>query len=106
MVKRDVPGNTMASVAEYQRQLVRLAEAVLTVDKLLDDLAAEDVWVQALRVLPPPLEGGDWRLILKVRIAEKPYVAFCNGSSFGEVVKAMVNRLQNRTVKWKEDQYA
>jgi hypothetical protein len=106
MVMKDVNGNSIASHEAYQRLLVRQAETLMNFEKVVQSFWNEEVEIVSLRIILPVGEGEEYRVVLKARSKGEAFVAFHNGATFSEALVGLVNRLQNRSLKFKEDQYA
>lgn len=103
--KGDVPGNAMGSVAAYQKEMLRTAEIIQRVDELLQRLYEEGCDVTAFRVKAPDMTGMNWMVIGYATIDGASWVSFQAGDSFKEALVGWLNRLENRSLKWKLDEY-
>lgn len=106
MTRKDVPGNAVASAEAVTREYVRFAEEVYRADKLIERLDEADVWVHDLRFKAPDSEHGEWFVIVRATVSQKRCVGFHAGVSFQEALRGTLARLQNGSMKWKDDQYA
>jgi hypothetical protein len=96
----------MGSAAAYARTLVRQAEALLLFEEVWDTYYGEDITITQIRVIHPGIAGGEYKAVIKARIGETQVVAFHNATTLLELLVGIVNRLQNRSLKFREDQYA
>lgn len=103
---KDIPGNAVASAAEYARQQARNGEKLLVVDKLLADWDEDEVFIDGFSLRPPSMDRGDWLMVIRANGPEGRLVAFHDAPTFAELIVGFVNRLQNRSLKFREDQYA
>lgn len=103
--ERDVPGNSMASALAYQKSLIKQAEALWRFDRILGAYLDEDVRLTAMRVIIPTLDGDEFRIVLKAERGGEKYVAFHAGGTLIEALVGLLARLENKTLKFKEDQY-
>lgn len=107
MVKyKEVPGNALVSTLAYQRGLLRVAEQLVRVEHLLDALDEENVEVRSVTFRVPQEQGGDFLVTVRAFVEGKAMVAFHGSDSFAEAARGVFARLENRSVKWKDDQYA
>lgn len=106
MAKDDERGNSMASAQAYQRMLVRQGETLIRFEKVWDDYEQEACELTQLRVIFPGIVGGEYRVVLKATMNGEKFVAFHNAPTLLEALVGLVNRLENRSLKFKEDQYA
>lgn len=106
MAKDDERGNAVASAAAYQKSLVRQAETLWRFEKVWDDYEQEGVVLTQFRVIMPGIVGGEYRIVLKCEKEGAKFVAFHSASTLIETLVGLVNRLENRSLKFKEDQYA
>lgn len=104
--RRDVPGNAIASRAEVERILVRLGSQLSNLDSVLEQMSSEDIWVRGLTIRLWSQENEEHLVVVKADTADGAVVAFHSAATVAELVDGLVNRCRNRSLKWKEDQYA
>jgi hypothetical protein len=104
--KRDAQGNALASELAFQRILIRQGETLLRFENLWNELEQEDIVLTQLRVIMPGIEGGEYRVVLKLQQGDAKFVAFHNSMTLLEALVGLINRLENRTLKFKDDMYA
>jgi hypothetical protein len=80
----EVPGNSVASVANYQRVLIKTAEALYGYEPKLDRLFEDDVIVTGLSIRHPIDEGTDYLLTARATIGGERFVAFHGGDTLVE----------------------
>lgn len=102
----DVPGNAVASAQNYARAMIRHGEAIEYMERICDNYFEEDIEVDSLRVRAPREEGGEWLTIVKAWHGDKPMVAFHSAMSFAEALVGTLNRMKNKTLRWKDDEHA
>lgn len=103
MAANDKSGKTVSSQAAYSRALLRQAETLLSFEELWDHLDSQGFTITQLRIKHPGVLGGEYQLIVKARSVEGDVVAFHNAGSLSELLVGFVNRLHNRTIKFRED---
>lgn len=101
----DLPGNSLQSVANYQRRMIRLGETLMRIEPVLESLFDEDVELRSVTVKFPTEETGDYFVIARAYEKGKPVVAFHAAQTFAEAVEGWANRLKNRSLRWKADMY-
>lgn len=98
-------GNSMASAAGLTRMLVRQAEALHRIENTLGQLEDEDIFVLGMSLRAPNYEKAEWLAVLRADSPNGRLVAFHNAPSYAELVSGVAERLTNRSIKWKADQY-
>jgi hypothetical protein len=104
-MSKDIPGDSRASALAYQQQMVRLAQQIVRFEQVLERMFDEDEEILGLSVRIPSTEGADYLITVRARIGEKRKVAFHASYSFADTIRGLVARLENRSMRWKEDQY-
>lgn len=102
----DTPGNTLASQRSYEQSMVKVGQAVNRLDAYIDAYAEEDVFVSSMSIRVPQDIGDDVFITVRARVNDEAVVAFHGGATFAEALTGLINRFQNRSLRWKEDQYA
>ena len=102
----DVPGNAMASAAAAGEIMLRAGQAMFRMDALLERYDDEDVFIGGLSLRAPGMDQSDWFVVVRAETPEGKVVAFHSAPTFLEAIQGVVARLDNRSLKWKEDQYA
>lgn len=103
---KEVKGSSVASNEAYVRTLVRQAETLWRFDNIWQEYFDGDYHLVSVRVIFPGLVGGEFKAVLKVEYQGQKLVAFHNAETLVETLVGLLNRLENRTLKFKEDQYA
>lgn len=103
--ERDVDGNAMASELAFQRQMLRMAEQYLRFEQVGSRLWSEDVELRNITVRMPKAAGGEYLVVVRADVNDSACVAFESADTFAEVVRRVLAKLENGTVKWKDDQY-
>lgn len=104
--QHDVAGNALASAQNYARAMVRHGETIEYMERICDNYFDDDIEVDSLRVRAPRERAGEWLVIVKAWHGNKPMVAFHSALSFAEALIGTINRMRNKSLKWKEDEYA
>lgn len=102
---KDVPGNAVASALAVQREMVRLAEQVYRMERVLDRLDGDNVFIKGLRFRPPFGEGDQWLGVVTADIEGVPKVGFVSDETFASTVRKAVAMLENGSMKWRDDEY-
>lgn len=103
---RDVPGNSLASQAQYQRDMLRLGETISRMERILDRMFEEEWIPKRVSIKVPVNQGDEYLVIITAESPGGPVVAFTSGQSFAEAIRVAIARIENGSVKWKEDAYA
>ena len=104
--RKGVPGNSLASQALVQRVLLKTGIYVHKIEEAFQLLENHGVYVKALRFSLKDGADGDWMAVLTADTDDGPMVAFNTGATFGDCLSGLSARLDNGTLKWKEDEYA
>ncbi len=101
----DVPGNSVASAQAYQRQLVKASEALMSLEDTLSWYEDEEKWVYSIRVSMPSEDRDEYLGVIKASGVEGDQIAFHQGGTYLETLVGVAQRLKNRTLKWRDDEY-
>lgn len=104
--RQDVPGNSIASELEYQRQMIRAAEQLLRLDRVLERLWDEGRRVLSMSVRMPREYGDDVLVVIRCDYDGAREVAFVSSDSVLDAVRKAAASLENGSVKWRDDEYA
>lgn len=102
----DTPGNAMMSALEYQRQMIRSQEQLIRCDRILERLFDDDVEVLGMSIRLPQEDAGDYLVTVRARKGNNKVVAFHAANTLAEVLRGVLAKLENRSIRWKEDNYA
>ena len=90
----------------FDMECMRLGLKLRGYEQVLDRMFDKEVVITGMSIRHPQEEGEDSLVILKAVVSGESMVAFHAASSLHEVLEGLMNRLQNASLKWKEDQYA
>jgi len=102
----DIPGNAMASQLAFQKIILAHGTALARIDHLVAKGLAGDIHITTIRLRAPSVEGGEWLAVVKATTENGNIVGFHGGTGLGDLVSGLANRLNNGSIKWKEDEYA
>lgn len=103
---KDIPGNAMGSVLAYQRALMRLGEKLNEYERTLESLFDDDIIVNSMSIRHPMDEGEEYLVTVRVVRGGESLVGFHAASTLSESLEGLLNRLRNKSMKWKADKYA
>jgi len=103
---KEVPGDAWGSQLNYQKALVRLAEKLIRFERLVDLRAEEEFFVMGMSIRIPQEEGEDYLITLRANAPTGQVVAFHAAASLREALEGLINRMSNKSLMWKADQYA
>lgn len=103
---QDVPGNAMMSAQNHQRRLIRMAETLQRLEPVLEKLWDEDTIVMGMSIRFAVDEGDDYLATIRAQKDGEQVVSFHSAQTFYEVVEGVINRLTNRSLRWKADEFA
>jgi len=101
----EIPGDALGSQAAYMRQLVRLAETLMEFESVSDRLWEEEVYIFGVSIRFPADDRPEYLAVVRVGGVAGKQVGFHSAPTFAEVVSGVIQRLKNRTLKFKEDEY-
>lgn len=98
--------NNHPKTLKFDKFRENLLNGVLRFDDMLSGLDDQEIYVKSLTFKAPDDDRAGWLVVIRAMREGIPVVGFHNGDTFGEVLKGTTDRLSNRSVRWKEDQYA
>lgn len=101
--KHDQVGN-VASAAIVEREMLKLANALYVFDGRFSRESLDDIALRGLKFVAPPRSDGEWLAVVTAWQGSEAVVAFHRDSSFVQCVQGVCNRLNNGSLRWKEDQ--
>ena len=96
-------GNAMASAAAFRQQLIRSGELLLRAERIFERCWDEDVFVRNVNIKLDGGGGGNYLAIVKAETPEGKIVAFHDAPTLLELVTGLLARLENKSLKWRED---
>ena len=84
----------------------RVGQTVIIADGVIERMAEEDVILMSMTVQTPYRGRDDYLVVGRFQAGGRSLVAFHGASTFWEAVKGFLDRMINRTLVMKEDQYA
>lgn len=96
-------GKGIRGAADYADVVYAEWQRLDKLDRLLQRLDEEDLIIVGIRFRPPNGENTSWLAIITADGAEGSTVAFHDAPTYRECFVGMVNRLENRSLKWKEN---
>jgi hypothetical protein len=103
---REQPGNAMASQAEFERQMVRLATQLLRFEQVITRMDEGGTWITGLSIKVPGEDRADYLVVVRARTSAGSVVGFAGGDTLAEAIRVTCAKLENRSMRWREDQYA
>ena len=103
---RGVDGNSLASQAALDRAVADAGVGLFRVEHLFDGLWDDGCVIKSVRISCPGSGRGDYLAVVTADVQGVPSVGFNSADTFRECLLGLFNRLENRTLKWKEDQYS
>lgn len=98
-------GNTLAAQAAFDREMVRVAAVLHRLDGIANDAYREERLITGLRLsFPTPMRDG-YLAVMTSETAEGKWVAFNADPSPVTALIGIILRLENKSIKWKEDQW-
>jgi uncharacterized protein YhdP len=85
--------------------LVKTGERLLGADAVFERSFTRGDVVVSLSIRVPEMDGDDWLVTVRAYQDAKRVVGFHAAPTFGEAVTGTLNRLQNGSMKWKDDKF-
>jgi len=98
-------GNTLAAQAAFDREMVRVAAVLHRLDGIADDSFREERLITGLRLSFPSMTRDGYLAVMSSETAEGKFVAFNADPSPVTALIGIILRLENRSIKWKADQW-
>ena len=95
----------MASALAVQREMLRVAETLYRADALVNTLFEEDVDVTRISITLPTMDRGECMAVVNATVHGEYAVAFHGGATLHECLLGVLARLENRSLKWKQDKF-
>jgi len=99
-------GKTERYDRAVEREVHDLGAVQLRASQMFINLEDEDFYVKSITFQSPFHTGGDWRVIVRVHAGGEDLVGFHGAHTYAEAGRGALERIDNRTMKWKEDEYA
>jgi hypothetical protein len=103
--KEEVDGNVLQTGINIQNTMLRLARPIFITSGRYEEEQGLYPGIKLIKFRAPNLPGGTWLGIITANIEGEACVAFHEGDTFVESVKGLLHRLNNGSLKWKEDNY-
>jgi len=103
---KELPGDARGSALAYQQQMVRLAQQFVRFEQIIERMFDENEEVYGMSIRVPTERGAEYLVTIRVRIDHTYKVGFSSASSFFEAVRGALARLENKSMRWKDDEYA
>jgi len=97
---------TKYSNARYVQALVSMAELFNSFEDVAEKMQDDNIMLHSVRVKLPEYGEEDYLVCIKAYEEGRAVVAFHGASSFSDVLMGVVQRMRNRSLKWKDDRYA
>lgn len=106
MGSKEEHGTSRNAAIVFQRQIDKIGTSVFRFDKLHENLQDREGYIKRISILPSSPVRGDFLLVATAFYEGEHVVCFQQGFSLEEVLMGFLNRLQNGSLKWKDDEYA
>lgn len=105
MKNTDIPGNAVGSHAAYVKQMVRQAETLMGFESVAEHMFAEEVFFRSMSIRFPEDDRPEYLAVVRVYWHGEKQVGFHSAPTLLELLTGVVNRLKNRSIKFREDSY-
>lgn len=89
----------------FVAQQLKVAEGVMQLEQALVREEEAGMSLHQLKLIAKGSDAVEWLVVLTVDTDNGPKVAFTSASSLVEALVSLGNRLRNRTLKWRDDEY-
>jgi hypothetical protein len=105
MVRRDSSGDGKYNTGRdaVERQMLRLATILLGMEKIIENWDDDDIFFTSMTIKDKRMEDGGWLAIVKATTPSGNLVGFHGGDTFSECVRGVVERMANKTMRFRED---
>lgn len=104
--QQDAPGNAIGSAQAMQQVMSRIGVALTRFEVVRENADERGVYLLGLSARLPNLPGEEVLIVLRGQTDVGAVVAFHSASTFAEAISGAITRLDNGSLKWKEDTYA
>lgn len=98
-------GQESAAAAATDRLQRRMGATLMRAEVVLEHLFDEGSYVKSITFRMPVSEGEEYLAVVRLATESGMQVAFHGAPTLGECVEGVLNRLQNKSLKFKADQY-
>jgi hypothetical protein len=99
-------GNSRESTLAYERQMVRMAQQFVRFDTMIERLFDNDMEISGMSIRVPSGEGEDYFVVVRARIGNDAKVGFNSDATFAGALRGTLARIENGSMRWKDDDYA
>lgn len=99
------PGNAIAAQAAFDRQVVEYGALALRFERALENNDENGVWIRQIKFVLPDGDKPETMGIVTGRSDEGAVVSFVVGATFAECLLQTLRRIENRSLKWRDDKY-
>lgn len=103
---KEVPGNTLASQLAFDKAMVTNGIKLGRIEQYITTYAEDEIYIQGMSIRVPQDIGEDYFVVVRASTVDGSKVAFHNAAEFGDLIIGLANRMQNKSLKWKDDKYA
>lgn len=86
--------------------VANLADSVVRADGAIERWGDEDVYIQSMTISTIWKGRDDYMVVVRANVGGQSKVAFHAAETFYEAVKGVCDRIVNKSLAWKDDQYA
>jgi len=103
--RRATSRSESAATAATDRLQRRMGASLMRAEVVLDGLFADEVYVKSITFRMPVSEGEEYLAVVRVSTLDGAQVGFHGAPTLAECVEGVLNRLQNRSMKYRADQF-
>lgn len=88
------------------RVSIRVGDSLVRADYQIEERGLEGEKLVGITIQTVWTRGNDYLIVGRLRVNGEAYVAFHSADTLYEAIRGFCERYTNRTLEWKEDQYA
>lgn len=105
-IRKDKKEELKYSNTRYINALVAMAELFNAFEDFAENLYSDDIMITSVRVKLPDWSSDSYLVVIRADQEGRGVVAFHGAESFSGVLMGLLQRMKNKSLKWKEDMYA
>lgn len=99
-------GNSMQATLEWQKGVISAGAQIMRLETIQENMAEDMSYIKGMSVRVPATREEEVLIVVRAHIEGTDVVAFSSGITVFEALRTTVARLQNKSIKWKVDEYA
>lgn len=89
----------------YVKDMLAKAQQVIGLQQALEDMEDDELYVHQLKFASRGSDAWEWLVVLTVDSKDGAKVAFSSAGTLSEAIGALLGRIQNNSLRWKDDEF-